>query len=64
MKNALWLIVGIGTGFLAAHQVNRTEVGRAFFVELDARVQEFAAAIASGYRVREAELRGEPENDR
>ena len=27
MKNALWLIVGIGTGFLAAHQVNRTEAG-------------------------------------
>ncbi|GAB3131364.1 hypothetical protein [Marisediminicola antarctica] len=64
MKNVLWLVVGIGAGFLAAHQVNRTEGGRAFFQELDARIQEFNAAVASGYRSRDSELRGAPDNDR
>ena len=64
MKNALWLVIGIGTGFLAAHQVNRTKAGRAFFEELDARIQEFTAAVASGYRSHEDELRGAPDNDR
>ena len=62
MKNALWLIIGIGAGFLAAHQVNRTAAGRAFFEDLDARIQEFTAAIASGYRSREAELSGPPDH--
>ncbi len=64
MKNVLWLVVGIGAGFVAAHQVNRTEAGRAFFQELDARIQEFNAAVASGYRSRDAELRGASDNDR
>ena len=64
MKNALWLVIGIGTGFLAAHQVNRTETGRAFLEDLDARIQEFTAAVASGYRSREAELSGTPTTNR
>jgi hypothetical protein len=64
MKNALWLVIGIGTGFLAAHQVNRTPAGRAFFEDLDARIQEFTGAVASGYRSRDAELRGTADGDR
>ena len=60
MKNALWLVIGIGTGFLAAHQLNRTAGGRAVFAELDARMREFTAAVASGYHSRDAELRGAP----
>lgn len=58
MKNALCLIIGIGAGFIAAHQVNRTAAGRAFFEELDSRINEFTAAVATGYRSRDDELRG------
>ncbi|HEV7811686.1 MAG TPA: hypothetical protein VGO99_01895 [Leifsonia sp.] len=56
MKSALWLVVGVGLGFLAAHQVNRTEQGRAFFREIDSRTREFTEAVVAGYRSRQAEL--------
>jgi len=56
MKNALWLVVGIGLGFLAAHYAARTPQGKQFFDEVDAKAHEFAAAILDGYREREAEL--------
>lgn len=57
MRSALWLIVGVGLGFLAAHQVNRTPEGRAFFEGLDSRTRQFTDAVIDGYRSREAELR-------
>jgi len=56
MKNALWLVVGIGLGFVAAHYAARTPQGKQFFDEVDAKAHEFAAAILDGYREREAEL--------
>jgi hypothetical protein len=57
MKNLALLIVGIGIGFVAAHQVNKTPEGRRFFEEVDSRVGEFTGAVIEGYRAREAELR-------
>ncbi len=57
MKNALWLIVGIGLGFAAAHQVAKSPKGRQFFDEVDTRAHEFASALVDGYKEREAELR-------
>ena len=59
MKSALWLVVGVGVGFLAAHQVNRTPQGKALFDGLSATTREFTDAIVDGYRSREAELRGD-----
>ncbi len=57
MKNALWLVVGVGLGFLAAHQLNRARAGRSFFEEIDSWSREFMDAVADGYRTRSAELR-------
>lgn len=56
MKNVLWLIVGTGVGFVAAHFVSRTPQGKEFFDDLDAKAREFSGAIVEGYRERVAEL--------
>ncbi len=57
MKNILWLIVGVGLGFVAAHQLNKTPEGRRFFEDVDSRAHEFSNAVVDGYKEREAELR-------
>jgi hypothetical protein len=57
VKKILWLIVGIGAGFVIAHQVSKTDRGRQFFDEVDSKAREFSAALVDGYRAREAELR-------
>jgi hypothetical protein len=57
MKNALWLVVGIGIGFFAAHQLNKTPQGKAFFEDVDSKAKEFSSAVVEGYKAREAELR-------
>ncbi|TXN32095.1 hypothetical protein [Lacisediminihabitans profunda] len=57
MKNVLWLIIGVGLGFVAAHQLNKTPEGRRFFDDVDSRAHEFSNAVIDGYKAREAELR-------
>lgn len=57
MKNILWLIVGAGLGFIAAHQINKTPEGRQFFDDVENRAHEFSSAVVDAYKEREAELR-------
>lgn len=57
MKNVFWLIVGIGAGFVVAHQINKTQSGKRFFTELDSRVKEFTDTVGDAYKEREAQLR-------
>ena len=57
MKKLFWLVVGIGIGFVAAHQVNKSPEGRKFFEEVDSKAREFSSAVVDGYKAREAELR-------
>ena len=57
MKKLLWLAVGVGVGFVAAHQLNKTPEGRRFFEDVDAKAREFGNAVVDGYKAREAELR-------
>lgn len=57
MKSALWLVIGIGVGFLAAHQVSKTPQGKQFFDDVDSKAREFGSAVVDGYKQREAELR-------
>jgi hypothetical protein len=59
MKNILLLIVGIGAGFVIAHQVSRTPAGKDFFEQVERRGKEISNALIDGYKAREAELRGE-----
>ena len=57
MRGLLLLVVGVGVGFIAAHQVNKTPQGRQFFEDVDAKAREFGASVVDGYKQREAELR-------
>lgn len=57
MKNLLLLVFGVGIGFIAAHQINKTPEGRRFFEDVDSVAREFTGAVVDGYRSREAELR-------
>ena len=59
MRSALLLLTGIGLGFVIAHQLNATARGRAVFHDLNARAREFGEGVSTGYRSREAELRGD-----
>jgi len=57
MKNVLWLVVGIGVGFVVAHQVAQTQAGKKFFDDVNAKAHDFGDAVVDGYKQREAELR-------
>ncbi len=57
MKKILFLVVGVGIGFFAAHQFSKTPRGAQFFDDVDSKAREFGSAVIDGYRVREAELR-------
>jgi hypothetical protein len=57
VKKILWLAVGVGIGFFAAHQFSKTPRGQQFFDDVDAKAHEFSSAVIDGYRAREAELR-------
>jgi hypothetical protein len=57
MKNLLWLIAGIGAGFVVAHEINKTQRGKEFFADLDIKLREFSETVADAYKEREAELR-------
>lgn len=57
MKSLLVLLTGVATGFVVAHQVNKTQRGREFFADLDAKMREFTDTVADAYREREAELK-------
>ena len=57
MKNFIWLVIGVVGGFIVAHELNKSQQGKQFFAELDAKAREFGEAISDGYRQREAELR-------
>jgi hypothetical protein len=51
MKNALWFLIGIVTGFVAAHFLNK---GAEVLADIDARIEEFTGRISEAYRLEEA----------
>ena len=57
MKGLFLIIVGVGVGFIVAHQINKTPEGKKFFEDVDSRAREFSSAVVDGYKTREAELR-------
>ena len=57
MNKVLWLVVGVGVGFVAAHQIAKTPAGKKFFDDVNAKAHDFGDAVVDGYKQREAELR-------
>ena len=58
MKNALWFVLGIAGGFVAAHLVNKDPRGHEVLAEVDARISEFTDRIGDAYRAQEAKIEG------
>ena len=58
MKNALWFVLGIAGGFVAAHLVNKDPRGHEVLAEVDARITEFTERIGDAYRAQEAKIEG------
>ncbi|WP_028244599.1 hypothetical protein [Pseudoclavibacter soli] len=50
MSRAFWFVAGVVGGFVAAHEINKTERGREFFALLNERTQEFTEAVSEAYR--------------
>ncbi len=57
MKKALWLLVGVTLGFLAAQRFGKSTQGQELLGSLEARAREFGKTVADSYRARQAELR-------
>ncbi len=54
MKNVLWFLIGIATGFTAAHFLNKDPRGAEVLADIDARIDEFVDRIGEAYRLEEA----------
>lgn len=57
MKNVLWLFVGIGIGFIVAHEANKSAQGKKFFDGINAKTRLIGDSVVNGYHEREAEIR-------
>jgi len=56
MKKLLWFIAGISLGVVAARQLEENPKAQELASDVKRRAQEFGAAVAEGYREREAEI--------
>ena len=57
MKNFLLISLGVVAGFVIAHEVSKTESGKAFLANVDSAVEGVKEAVVDGYRARDAEIR-------
>lgn len=56
MKKAFWLLTGIAAGLVIAKQLDENPKAQAVVDDAAKRAKQFGAAIAEGFREREAEL--------
>jgi hypothetical protein len=56
MNKFFWLIAGVAIGAIAAKQIEENPQARKAYEEAKASLQEFADAVAEGYKDRETEL--------
>ena len=56
MKKAFWLLTGIAAGLVIAKQLDENPKAQAVVDDAAKRAKDFGAAIAEGFREREAEL--------
>lgn len=62
MKKVLWFLIGVISGFVAAHFMNKDPRGHDLLADVDARITEFTAILGDAYRDQEARL-VEPRDD-
>jgi flagellar capping protein FliD len=56
MSKFLWLVAGVAIGVVVAKQIEENPQARKAYEEAKASLQEFADAVAEGYKDRELEL--------
>ena len=56
MKNALWFLIGVISGFAAAHLVSKDPRGHELLADIDARIAEFTDRVSDSYRLQEAKF--------
>jgi hypothetical protein len=56
MNKLFWLIAGVAIGAVVAKQIEENPQARKAYEEAKASFQEFADAVADGYKERESEL--------
>ncbi len=56
MNKLFWLVAGVAIGAVVAKQIDENPQARKAYEEAKASLQEFADAVADGYKERETEL--------
>jgi hypothetical protein len=56
MNKLFWLIAGVAIGAVVAKQIDENPQARKAYEEAKTSLQEFADAVAEGYKERETEL--------
>ena len=56
MNKLFWLIAGVAIGAVVAKQIEENPQARKAYEEAKASLQEFADAVAEGYKERETQL--------
>jgi len=56
MNKLFWLIAGVAIGAVVARQIEENPQARKAYDEAKASLQDFADAVAEGYKERETEL--------
>jgi hypothetical protein len=56
MNKLFWLIAGVAIGAVVAKQIDENPQARKAYEEARTSLQEFADAVAEGYKERESEL--------
>jgi len=56
MNKLFWLIAGVAIGAVVAKQIDENPQAKKAYEEAKASLQEFADAVAEGYKERESEL--------
>ena len=57
MKNALWFLIGVISGFAAAHLVSKDPRGHELLADIDARIAEFTDRVTDAYRLAGGQVR-------
>lgn len=56
MKTFLWFLIGVISGFIAAHFMSKDPRGQDLLADVDARIAGFSAAFNDAFREQEARL--------